>query len=73
MSLIGLCCVLTVVLDVLHVFLFQNIDFIIRVSPIIIGLCYEVMFHLLWSYSMSMIQIRELEDYEKARKEKEVV
>lgn len=69
MQPIALCCVLTIVLEIVNVLWSQSIPFLIRISPVIISVCYEFIYHLGWTYTEMERQRKWFEENENIKKE----
>lgn len=69
MQLIAVCCGLTIGVEIANVLFSLSIPLIVRISPIIICVCYEFIYHLGWVYTEMERQRKWFEENEKIKKE----
>ena len=69
MQLIAVCCGLTIGVEIANVLFSLSIPLIVRISPIIICVCYEFIYHLGWMYTEMERQRKWFEENEKIKKE----
>ena len=69
MQLITVCCGLTIGVEIANVLFSLSIPLIVRISPIIICVCFEFIYHLGWMYTEMERQRKWFEENEKIKKE----
>ena len=65
----AICCGLTIGLDRANVIWFRSIPLLIRISPVIVCLCYELIYHLSWVYTETERQRKWFEEQQEDKKE----
>ena len=69
MQPITICCGLTIGMEIADVLWSLSIPILVRISPIIICVCYEFIYHLGWTYTEIERQRKWFEENEKIKKE----
>ena len=69
MQLITVCCGLTIGMEITNVLLSLSIPLLVRISPVIICVCFEFIYHLGWMYTEMERQRKWFEENEKIKKE----
>ena len=69
MQPITFCCGLTIGLEIANVLFSLSIPLLVRISPVIICVCFEFIYHLGWVYTEMERQRKWFEESEKIKKE----
>lgn len=69
MQPITVCCGLTIGMEIVNVLFSLSIPLLVRISPVIICVCFEFIYHLGWVYTEMERQRKWFEENEKIKKE----
>ena len=69
MQPIAICCGLTIGLEIVNVIWSLSIPLLVRISPIIVCVCYEFIYHLGWTYTEIERQRKWFEEQKGDKKE----
>ena len=69
MQLITVCCGLTIGMEIANVLWSLSIPILVRISPVIICVCFEFIYRLGWMYTEMERQRKWFEENEKIKKE----
>ena len=69
MQLITVCCGLTIGMEIANVLLSLSIPLLVRISPVIICVCFEFIYHLGWTYTEIERQRKWFEEQKEDKKE----
>lgn len=69
MQLITVCCGLTIGMEIANVLWSLSIPILVRISPVIICVCFEFIYHLGWMYTEMERQRKWFEEQQEDKKE----